>query len=122
MHRAAPTIVVSYRMKLPLDATIAKEKLTEYLLRKLPENDKSGFLMVAGYNLDAWERLEADIRHQLLPLDAEFVETTEYGDKYRIRGSLTGPNGRELHVVSIWMREEATGLTKYVTLYPAKDA
>ena len=75
MHRAVPTIVVWYRMKLPLDATIAKEKLTDYLLRKLPENDKSGFLMVAGYNLDTWERLEADIRRQLLPLDAEVASS-----------------------------------------------
>ena len=38
-------------MKLPADAVIAREKLTRYLLRKLPENDKSGFLAMAGYTV-----------------------------------------------------------------------
>ena len=39
---------------------------------------------------------------------------------YRIRGALPGPNGRALRVVTIWMSEEATGRTKFITLYPDK--
>ena len=35
-------------MKLSANAVIAREKLTGYLLRKLPENDKSAFLAQAG--------------------------------------------------------------------------
>jgi hypothetical protein len=31
------------------------------------------------------------------------------------------PNGRQLRVVSIWMIERATGLTKFVTLIPGRD-
>ena len=62
-----------------------------------------------------------DIREQLLPLDAEFIETTEYGEMFGIRGVLTGPNQWSLRVISIWMTEQATGLTKFITLYPAKD-
>jgi hypothetical protein len=107
-------------MKLPADAVIAREKLTGYLLRKLPENDKSGFLALAGYTTENRERLEADIRAQILTQEAEFVETTEYGGKYRIRGHLTGPNGRRLQVLTIWLTENATGMTKFITLYPAK--
>jgi hypothetical protein len=49
------------------------------------------------------------------------VESTEYGDKYRIRGVLAGPNGRALNVVTIWMTETATGKTKFITLYPAGE-
>ena len=107
-------------MKLPADAVIARDKLTGYLLRKLPENDKSGFLALAGYTSEMPERLEADIRAQILVQDAEFMETTEYGRKYRIRGDVTGPNGRKLGVLTIWLTEEATGTTKFITLYPAK--
>lgn len=106
-------------MKLPADTLIASAKLIGYLLRRLPENDKSGFLALAGYAPDAAERLEADLRTQLLALEAEFVESTEYGDKYCIRGTLTGPNGRTLRVASFWMTENATGITKFITLYPA---
>jgi hypothetical protein len=106
------------QMKLPEDSAIAKTKLHEYLLRHRDEDDKSGFLALAGYTLNNAERLMHDIRTQLLPLDAEFFDWTEYGPKYRIRGTLTGPDGRVLRVVSIWMKEDATGETKFVTLFP----
>ena len=108
-------------MKLPPNAVIARAKVANYLLQWRPENDKSQFLALAGYTAEHVDRLLEDIRNQLLPLEAEFEETTEYGDKYRIAGTLTGPNGRPLRVVSIWMTETASGLTKFITLYPAKE-
>ncbi len=108
-------------MKLPANAIIASEKLTGYHLRTLPENDKSVFLAQAGYTLDNAGRLEIDLRNQILTQEAAFMETTEYGDKYSIRGGLTGPNGRTLKVITIWLTEDATGLTKFITLYPAKE-
>ena len=107
-------------MKFPAHTLIAREKLADYLLRKLPENDKSGFLAQAGYTPAHAERLESDLRDQILIREAQFVEQTEYGGKYSIQGSLTGPNGRTLNVVTIWMTEGASGLTKFITLYPAK--
>jgi len=36
-------------MRLPLNAIIAMRKVTEYLLRWRPEDDKSTFLAKAGY-------------------------------------------------------------------------
>ena len=107
-------------MKLPADTLIAQRKLTGYLLRHRVEDDKSGFLALAGYTLENTARLMNDLREQLLPLDAELFDQTEYGTKYRIRGTLTGPNGRVLRVLSIWMKEDATGRTKFVTLLPDK--
>ena len=108
-------------MKLPANAVIASEKLTGYFLRKLPENDKSGFLALAGYTLKNPEQLASDLRDQILTRETEFMEATEYGDKYSIRGELRGPNGRVLKVVTIWMTEDATKLAKFITLYPAKE-
>jgi len=108
-------------MKLPPDALIARRKLDEYLLRHRDEDDKSGFLALAGYTLQNADQLLNDLRAQLLHLDAELFDQTEYGPKYRIRGTLTGPNGRALCVVTIWMKEEATGQTKFVTLLPDKS-
>lgn len=108
-------------MKLPANAIIASQKLTGYLLRKLPENDKSGYLAEVGYTPKNPERLETDLRNQILTCEAEFMETTEYGDKYSIHGELTGPNGRMLKVITIWMTEDATGLTKFITHYPSKE-
>lgn len=108
-------------MKLPADTSIARRKVTEYLLRHRVEDDKSAFLALAGYTPDHADRLLNDLRTQLLPLDAERFDETEYGPKYRIRGTLTGPNGRSLRVISIRMKEDATGTVKFVTLRPEKS-
>ena len=107
-------------MKLPDDTAIASKKLARYLLVWREEDDKSEFLSKAGYALQNAGQLEKDLRSQLLPLDAEFLDRGEYGVKYIIRGKLKGPNGRILRVVSIWMIENAGGAAKFVTLYPDK--
>jgi len=109
-------------MKLAADALITREKVTDYLLEWRPENDKSQFLALAGYAAAQPDRLVDDIRTQLLPLDAQAEEMTEYGQKYRITGTLIGPNGRTVHVETVWMLESASGVTKFITLYPAKGA
>ncbi len=107
-------------MKLAPDAVIARAKVAGYLLEWRPENDKSHFLGSAGYTVAHADQLVEDIRKRLLPLEAMFEDTTEYGTKYRISGALVGPNGRQLRVESIWMVEAASGLTKFITLYPTK--
>ena len=108
-------------MKLPLSATISASKLTDYLLRWRPENDKSGFLAKAGYTQADADQLEHDIREQLLPQETKFEATSEYGDMYSITGPLSGPNGNTIRVISIWMIESGTGETKFITLYPASE-
>jgi len=80
-------------MKLPADSFIDPRKISHYLLRPLEESDKSEFLADAGYELPDSQRLLDDIRTQLLPLDAEHIGPFEYGEKFRIRGFLQGPNG-----------------------------
>ena len=105
---------------LPQDATIAEEKLTQYLLVPLPKDDKSKFLAQAGYTLENWQQLEQDLRTQVLTQPAESIETTCYGEKYAIRACLRGVNGVELNIVTIWMVANST--TKLVTLVPDKGA
>ena len=108
-------------MRLPDDSLVVREKLTDYLLRWRPEDDKSTFLAQAGYTLENADRLMADIGAQLMSLEAMPIENTEYGSKLALSGVLTGPNGRALRVVTIWMTEAATGETKFITLYPDKS-
>jgi len=105
-------------MKLPPETIIAREKLTHYLLRPREDHDKSGFLSLGGYGPAEADRLERDLRTQLLPLDAVHAGTSLYGEKLLIRGTLTGPNGRVLKVLSVWMLEKPSGLAKFITLYP----
>ena len=107
-------------MKIPADSFIDPRKISHYLLRPLEESDKSEFLADAGYELADSQRLLDDIRTQLLPLDAEHIGPFAYGEKFRIRGFLQGPNAVRLPVVSIWATLHSTGQTRFITLYPAK--
>lgn len=105
-------------MKLPTDATIRKEKITEYLLVPQARGDKSAFLHQAAYTQDNPDRLLHDLRTQILPLDAVSLRVNKFGEYLEIRGSLRGPNGVTLRVRTIWMRERLSQAVKFVTLIP----
>jgi hypothetical protein len=108
-------------LKLPENTVFSSEKFCEYLLKKLPDNDKSQFLAVAGYSIQNWKNLVKDIREQLLPLDAALSRQTPFGNLYEIRGVLCGPNGKKLKVIFIWMTESESKISKFITLYPDKE-
>jgi len=107
-------------MKLPADAVIATEKVTRYLLVRHTRGDKSAFLGRGGYTPEKADQLLHDLRTQLLPLDARPLHSTEFGQFYEIRGPLLGPNGVTLQIRSIWMKENLSGVTKFITLIPEK--
>ena len=86
--------------------------------QEAPEDDKSAFLAQAGYTIENSARLLADIREQILPQEAESLGQFAYGIKFRIRSVLRGPSGVALRIVSIWTTLEATGETRFITLYP----
>lgn len=109
-------------MKLPPDSVISESKLKEYLLSPRVEDDKSGFLAIAGYTSSHWLDLEADLRDLIGVEDADLTRSTAYGDMYEVRGSLVGPNGETLHVITVWIRLKANNETRFVTLVPDKEA
>jgi hypothetical protein len=80
-------------VKLPLDAIVAGDKFTRYLLVPQPRGDKSAFLAGVGYTLQNVDQLLHDLRTQILPLDAAPLESGKFGQYYEIRGTLNGPNG-----------------------------
>src|SRR5256885_7550346 len=105
-------------MKLPTDAVIRREKVTEYLLVPQARGDKSAFLNRAGYTEADPDRLLDDLRAQILPLEAVSLRRNKFGEYLEIRGSLCGPNGITIHVRTIWMRETLSQAVKFVTLIP----
>lgn len=108
-------------MRLPEDAIISIDKLSGYLLTEQPRGDKSRFLGEAGYTRANPEQLERDLRRQILALDAVALPPRGYGDLHEIQGVLRGPNGVGLPIRTIWMREHATGLIKFITLTPVRS-
>ncbi len=97
------------------------EKLTGYLLVARKSDDKSKFLAQAGFTQKNPHLLLWAIRG--LAARAEAVEdgANEYGDFLRAEGELTGPNGRALSVVTVWLRWRLDGRVRFVTLKPRKE-
>jgi hypothetical protein len=109
-------------VKLPGAIVISQDELLRYLLLPREENDQSRLLASAGYALANWQVLEHDLRQLAEVYEVFNIETSPYGPKYEIRGTLTGPNSRALPVVTIWIRLAATGETRFVTLFPDWEA
>jgi len=108
-------------MDLTENVIIPRDKLLRYLLLPREENDKSRFLALAGYTLANWKVLERDLRQLIEMREVSSVEISPFGTKYEVRGSLTGPNGKVLHVVTVWIKLEVTGKTRFVTLFPDRE-
>lgn len=100
-------------------AIISPEKLREYLLS--PSHPigryKAALFRLYGYDQDRWEMLENDIR-SILTNGADVLESTEYGAKYAVRGTITGPNGRRLAIVTVWIILTNEAAPRFVTAYP----
>ncbi len=109
-------------MKLPPDSVISDRKLKEYLLSPRVADDKSGFLAIAGYTPSHWYELETDLRNLIEEMDADLTRSTVYGDMYEVKGSLVGPNGKTIQVITVWIRLNLNGETRFVTLIPDKEA
>ena len=108
-------------MKLPEEVVISPEKLLHYLLLPREESDKSRFLATAGYTLANWEVLARDLRQLAQRHEISGTEISPYGTKYEVRGTLLGPNGHTLYVVTIWITLAATGETRLVTVFPDRE-
>jgi hypothetical protein len=107
-------------MVISKDATIPVEKIRDYLLKWIEKDDKSGYLKLAGYFRENYQKLIDDIRDQLLPAEAVLQEQRKDGELYRCRGNLRGPNGRELRVRTVWLVGEGTK-PRFITLVPDKE-
>jgi hypothetical protein len=104
------------------DAIIPPGKLQDYLLStKHPDGrGKAEYLGRLGYSQDTAAELDADLREQILSLDAQPSRPSPYGQKYEILGPLTGPNGKNAWVRTIWIVLTSETAPRLVTLIPAE--
>jgi len=104
----------------PKDAIIPAEKLRDYVLSPSHPDGraKAAYLARLGYSQEAWPRLEADLRQQILTREAEPAKSSPYGQKYEILGPLMGPNGATAWVRAIWIVLTGEQEPRLVTLVP----
>jgi len=113
-------------MKLPgaERAVIDSAKIRDYLLSPTHPvgRFKAVFFVGLGYARHDWERLEADIRELALAQDAIPAEASEHGQKYEIRCRLTGPSGRQVEFVAVWIILAGEDFPRLVTAIPGTKA
>jgi hypothetical protein len=101
-------------------AVVDAAKIRDYLLSASHPvgRFKSRFFVRLGYTPDLWETLADDIRHHGRLGTATEGESSPYGRKFEVRGSLKGPTGRTAEVVSIWILLNDSDVPRFVTAFP----
>jgi len=109
-------------MKLPNadKAIISPEKLRDYILSPIHPigRFKATFFKKLGYSAENWRILEQDLRNQILPEDVMEVKETQYGQKFIIRGLLTGPAKKTVQIITVWAIIKGEDIPKFITAYP----
>lgn len=112
---------MSRRLKLPnaKAAVVAESKLTQYLLSSTHPvgRAKAAYFFSLGFESNRIEELRSAFL-SLATTNAESMESTEFGDKYLVKGSITGPNGRTAAILTIWIVLHGSDTPILVTAYP----
>jgi hypothetical protein len=109
-------------MKLPgADiAIIESAKVREYLLSaEHPVGRfKARFFTGLGYSQNEWPRLRSDIQAIIASEDAIPGVSSDFGQKYEVRGTLLGPSGRSAKAVTVWIVLAGETTPRFVTAFP----
>jgi hypothetical protein len=109
-------------MKLPNAerAVIDERKVREYLLSKSHPigRFKAAFLARAGFEAGNWAELTSALRNLARRGEAVLGEAGEYGQKYLISGTLSGPRGVGLEVTTVWILPRPDAPPRLVTVFP----
>ena len=109
------------KLSNPEAAVISQEKLQDYLLSETHPigRFKAKLFRDLGYRPSHWIQLQTDLQG-FLALDAIKKEKTPYGQKYEIRGELTGPNGKSINLVTAWIVLKTEDFPRFITAYPGE--
>lgn len=79
---------------------------------------KAAFFRTLGYTPADWLHLLQSLVAHARTADAVPESASAYGQKFRIRAMLRGPNGRSATVVSIWIIRLGDDEPRFVTAFP----
>lgn len=111
-------------MRLPrADLAIVEDaKVRDYLISPLHPvgRFKSRVFTAAGYRPEQWQQLRDDLRALAESLEVTATAPDAYGQRYVGAGTLTGPSGRTLPIVVVWLISSEGEPPRLITAYPGE--
>ena len=108
-------------MRLPGgdNVRIEDRKVRSYLLSKAHPvgRFKARVFASAGFTESTMDGFISEIRRVASVGEVSSVEDTEFGRKYTIPGTLTGPV-KAVHVLTVWIEEPGQPTVRLVTVQP----
>jgi hypothetical protein len=101
-------------------AVVEPAKVRDYLLSHSHPvgRFKAVVFEALGYRQADWTALRADLLRHAAQGAARPTEAGPFGQKYVVSATLTGPNGRQGSLVSIWLLEPPDLIPRFITAYP----
>ena len=101
-------------------AEIEEAKLRDYLLSSAHPvgRFKARTLSALGYTRENWQRLHHDLWNHGCAGDCVVGECTLHGQKFKVSGTLVGPNGRRMRYVSVWIIAPHSTTPRFITAFP----
>jgi hypothetical protein len=102
------------------NAIVDAAKVRDYLLsHEHPVGRfKAVFFEALGYSRNGWSRLQQDLLELGRAGAAVQGQSSDFGRKYEVRGSLQGPSGRRAEVVTVWVILVRENVPRFVTAFP----
>ena len=101
-------------------AYVDSVKVRDYLLS--PEHPvgrgKARFFAALGFRRAEWPALQAALLALAREGDASVGEAIPFGQKYRVRGMIQGPNGRVAAVETAWIVLAGEEVPRLITAFP----
>jgi hypothetical protein len=101
-------------------AHIDPAKVRDYLLSPFHPigRFKAVVFQALGYRADEWEKLRDDLLFLARTTAAVPGQSSGFGQKYEVSGTLRGPNGREATFTCVWLVPLEGGAPRFITAFP----
>jgi hypothetical protein len=101
-------------------AEIPDEKVRDYLLSTSHPvgRFKASFFFSLGFRREEYLELANAIQRLAQMAEAIPSDRSIYGQKYIVRGTITGPNGRSAILETVWIVLNSAPRPRFVTAYP----
>jgi len=101
-------------------AVIDAEKVRDYLLsHEHPIGRfKTPVFEALGFSEADWPSLQLALHALADTSTATLIETSRFGQKYHLIGTLQGQSGRQAVIVTIWICRAGEDFPRFVTAYP----